>query len=1250
MRFSKGLKLILSTVMFMFLTVVMAVTAFAATEVTDVSSAAQLEKALKKETAQIRVVKSFTIDRTFYVTGKTTIYSDKAVTLTRDVNFAGDIFVVGENSKGESALLNGKNATLTFGKKSGKEGSMLTIDGNRVNMKVKVKGSVVFVSNSSIVNVYSNVTMMNSYKRGNERALESRYILSSADRVGGAVFINASGSINIYGGTFKNNAVNDEKINKKDSSKSVYTSSRGGVIYNYSNVNIYGGTFENNKAANGGVIFSYETLEITKGNFISNKATTHGGVIYQYSVQKASLCIGKNGDEKGSTVLFKGNTAAKDGGAIYAGTHGNIVIFGRTTFSSNKASDNGGAIASYTACIVYNGIFSKNSASDRGGAVYVASYDKELKTRVCTFKNCEFTSNNSVQGGAAALGAINTSLKTGGKANFINCKFTSNKATSKKKPESAAGGAIYAFRKSTLNVDDSSFSKNTSIREGGAIYITGSSKATVTDSSFSSNSVKGKAVSSGAVHATGSTLVLDVVTLKGNKATDTAGAVGVYDCTSVILNKVKASGNTSGASGAVLYNSGSKVKVYSSTFEANSSKSAGGAVAVYNKGTTNIYKSKFTSNTAATYGGAVHIYSGKSETVIQDCTFSKNSAGKSGGAIYISKSKSVKLYKNKMTANNASTGGAICMNSSTPTVTVNGLTVSKNTAKKGKIIYGKSAKTTLKINKAKYTDSDVSGKLTKSYWAKAIVGKVKVADETGEIPSYSTYKRNAAKKVKAKSNPSVKTILALGKKSDNGEINSTYAALPKLDNSSNFMSRNTTYFKNINKKTVAVDTFVYRKGERANNCTVGEGLLIYQAMLYKQAHPEENVSIDVSAYRISIEAAVNINRNSRYFGYMRNLYGKEYDKYGFVRISYLLVTAARMGINVNVIAQLDGYPISKKDPTFAQYFTGHMNDPCDKAYVKNGVVGDYLNAEFCKWTLGVDNGATDMMHVKVCAVSHYLDMNGKAHKGGVWSSSTNLDGIKDTAVNGNSKLQTATIISDHAKIYQISANYIRLMMDYASAQDDVYVFRQIVRAKNKSQIDLIRAGKESKIPKNEQIVYLGSENDKVFEFYYAPFGGEVNMWDETYNPYCKYVRKAHNSTDYIIVTWNNANHVHKFHLSRQIFELICDVLNNRQSTKNKIFVNLAGFNADWIKDLEVGKNIGYKSINQKPYGAVHNKDLQLSYVENGKRKYVSILNSLNFHSGALYYQTNNLLVVKETNMKPGSVFHTIAQYSTTGIV
>ena len=54
-----------------------AATAQAASGRVDVSSASQLEKALGSGAESIRITADFELDRTFYVYGKTTIYSDE---------------------------------------------------------------------------------------------------------------------------------------------------------------------------------------------------------------------------------------------------------------------------------------------------------------------------------------------------------------------------------------------------------------------------------------------------------------------------------------------------------------------------------------------------------------------------------------------------------------------------------------------------------------------------------------------------------------------------------------------------------------------------------------------------------------------------------------------------------------------------------------------------------------------------------------------------------------------------------------------------------------------------------------------------------------------------------------------------------------------------------------------------------------------------------------------------------------------
>ena len=61
---------------------------------------------------------------------------------------------------------------------------------------------------------------------------------------------------------------------------------------------------------------------------------------------------------------------------------------------------------------------------------------------------------------------------------------------------------------------------------------------------------------------------------------------------------------------------------------------------------------------------------------------------------------------------------------------------------------------------------------------------------------------------------------------------------------------------------------------------MGEALLIWQAILYKNKFPDKDVYIDFTTFHLSIYAAICINRNSRYFGYMYPLHDKEYNEYG----------------------------------------------------------------------------------------------------------------------------------------------------------------------------------------------------------------------------------------------------------------------------------------------------------------------------------------------------------------------------------
>jgi hypothetical protein len=120
----------------------------------------------------ILIANDIVIDRTIYVAGTTRIYSDTAVKIIRAKDFAGDMFVVGQNPDGEKSILLGYDPTLILGEESyNGDKIMLTIDGNRdgMNKGVEVVGTGIFAIYGAKVEIYNGVSISNHQKTGNER-------------------------------------------------------------------------------------------------------------------------------------------------------------------------------------------------------------------------------------------------------------------------------------------------------------------------------------------------------------------------------------------------------------------------------------------------------------------------------------------------------------------------------------------------------------------------------------------------------------------------------------------------------------------------------------------------------------------------------------------------------------------------------------------------------------------------------------------------------------------------------------------------------------------------------------------------------------------------------------------------------------------------------------------------------------------------------------------------------------------------
>ncbi len=155
----------------------------------------------------------------------------------------------------------------------------------------------------------------------------------SKDGQGGAIY-NAGGTVNITGGSFKNNVAEGKDV-----------FAMGGAIYNGggSTLTVNGTTFENNKGCEGGAIVTNNApVTIVDSVFVSNEATMTGGAInIQGTTGNGTVTL--NGDN-----TFTNNKASQAGGAIKIYDHYNqdedktyystLEINGTATFTGNTAN------------------------------------------------------------------------------------------------------------------------------------------------------------------------------------------------------------------------------------------------------------------------------------------------------------------------------------------------------------------------------------------------------------------------------------------------------------------------------------------------------------------------------------------------------------------------------------------------------------------------------------------------------------------------------------------------------------------------------------------------------------------------------------------------------------------------------------------------------------------------------------------------------------------------------------------------
>ena len=579
--------------------------------ITDVKTAAELERALEVGYTIIRIAGDFEIDRTFFVSTSTTIYATQDRLLKRAADFGGDIFVVGMNTSGERVT----NVVFTLGKADGTDAS-LTIDGNASSMTADVVGTVVLVCNGAKVDLGTKLCVRNHTKVGNERLLSGFSVSSYPSCIGGAVaVIEQGGEMNVYGGSYVDNSasVGDD----------VGGVSYGGAFFNHGKLNVHDGLFKGNSAGRGGAFYNYRTMWIYGGEIKENSADTLGGAIYTPNTTAAYLYICSADMEIGNKVYFVGNTAVSGGGAIYAK---NFLFITNTVFEGNSATGgNGGAInAAETRLTFENCIFRNNTSSKYGGAIYLTGTNNNPETQEIIAKNCTFDNNSA----ATRAGVVYMSGQS--RVYFVDTDFTNNTST--------YGGAFYV-NGASLEINGATIESNKATDSGGVLYLVSTADQ---GASFLANRLN--AVSNESGKHGGFVYHKDDAT--------TVATIEIYNS--------EFSKNSAASSGGVAYAYTNTVwKSYNTVFKNNSAATSGGALFIYTGAVQSIIHScTFEGNTSDGTGGGLYV-SNKTLLDMYNITATGNHAAKGGFLYETTAGTVINLVGLTVLSNTATDGGAI---------------------------------------------------------------------------------------------------------------------------------------------------------------------------------------------------------------------------------------------------------------------------------------------------------------------------------------------------------------------------------------------------------------------------------------------------------------------------------------------------------------------------------------------------------------------------------------------------------------
>jgi hypothetical protein len=407
-------------------------------------------------------------------------------------------------------------------------------------------------------------------------------------------------------------------------------------------------------------------IHVSQSNF-TNTVSYFAGAIY---------CVDSDLQIYGTT--FSQNEAP--GGAAVGAHHCNLIIM-QSIFQNNTVSHSGGAISvEFSTVSIYNSLFVGNSCGDEtlpsssysGGAIHDVgsrmSFNKvqfisniaygtggaiSLTSENGLFENCEFLSNEALDGGALML--------SDGSYQLLDCLVNGNKANVL--VTSGNGGGIYVSH-STIVVERLECTENQAIVSGGCFYLTTNFSLSCQDCQLLDNKAGTSVGSGGAISAIGRSPYQPSLSLSGNSCNISSN---------------------SGASGGGIASSLTILTARNCLISSNTGVSGGG-IYLQSMHTVDLQQLQLVNNVASGPGGG--IFSIATDLLIKDSQVNLNQAmgSQSGGGLYLGSQSTLYLESVTLSGNSAGTASTLLATDSSR-IYLNNSSVFDNIARQSGTMY-----------------------------------------------------------------------------------------------------------------------------------------------------------------------------------------------------------------------------------------------------------------------------------------------------------------------------------------------------------------------------------------------------------------------------------------------------------------------------------------------------------------------------------------------------------------------------------